>query len=212
MNPRELLAVHPAAAEPDAIYAAITRTHTVLRGHFALRRELHIDTALRVRAIGRDPDALEVIAGELDGLARWSWEGARVLSPESAGFFLGAAIARRRGVPHAVVATDARRLPTADVTAGDLAAGDRVVLVNDVGSTGAGLEPMLAAVHRAGATAIGVLLFAVVGAESFSAWCNQRGLPGHFLTIARWAEVTPGPETCPGCAAGLPLVPVTEFS
>ena len=212
MNPREALAVHPAAGNPDEIYAAIARSHSILRGHFALRRELHIDTALRVRAIGRDPDALDVIASALGALAGWSWDGARVLSPESAGFFLGAAIARRHGVEHAVVATDARRLPTSEVTAGRLAPGDRVVLVNDVGSTGAGLEPMLTAVERAGAEPLGVLLFSVVGAETFAAWCNQRGLPGHYLTIARWREVVPGAATCAGCAANLPLVPVTEFS
>jgi adenine/guanine phosphoribosyltransferase-like PRPP-binding protein len=118
-----------------------------------------------------------VIARALGALAGWSWDGAKVLSPESAGFFVGAAIARRHGLEHAVVATDARRLPTSEVTAGHLGPRDRVVLVNDVGSTGAGLEPMLAAVERAGAEPLGVLLFAVVGAETFAAWCNQRGLP-----------------------------------
>lgn len=206
------LAVHADVDDPAAVEDAIDRTGTILRGHFALRRELHIDTAVRFRAIGRDPDALTVIATQLAGLARWSWPGVRVLSPESAGFFLGAAIARLHGLAHAVVETDVRRLPTASLAAGELAPGDRVVLVNDVGSTGAGLEPMLELIAQRGAQPIGVLLFAVVGAEAFTAWCDRRGLAGHFLTIARWGELTPGAATCAGCAAALPLVPVTEFS
>lgn len=206
------LAINPAAGDPAAVAAAIDRTGTLLHGHFALRRELHIATAVRFRAIGRDPAALALIADQLAGLATWRWDDVRVLSPESAGFFLGAAIARRHDRPHAVVETDARRLPTSTLAAGHLHAGEPVVLVNDVGATGAGFEPMLELIARRGARAIGVLLFAVVGADGFAAWCNQRGLPGHYLTIARWDEVPPGPATCAGCADALPLVPVTELA
>jgi adenine/guanine phosphoribosyltransferase-like PRPP-binding protein len=206
------LAINPAVADPAAVAAAIARTGAILHGHFALRRELHIDTAVRFRAIGRDPDALALIAAQLAGLASWSWDRVRVLAPESAGFFLGAAVARLRGVPHAVVETDARRLPTGTLATGEIAAGDRVVLVNDVGSTGAGFEPMLELIAERGARAIGVLLFTVVGADAFAAWCARRGLVGHHLTVARWGELPPGAATCAGCAAALPLVPVTEFS
>lgn len=209
---RPALTVHPDVDDAAAVASAIDRTGAILHGHFALRRELHIDTAVRFRAIGRDADALAVIANQLAALARWSWAGARVLSPESAGFFLGAAIARLHGLPHAVVQTDVRRLPIASLATGELAAGDRVVLVNDVGSTGAGLEPMLELIAQRGAQPIGVLLFAVVGADAFTAWCDRRGLPGHFLTIAQWGELTPGAATCAGCAAEAPLVPVTAFS
>ena len=206
------LAINPAVADPAAVAAAIARTGAILHGHFALRRELHIDTAVRFRAIGRDPDALALVAARLAGLATWGWPGVRILSPESAGFFLGAAVARLHGLAHAVVETDVRRLPTATLATGELAAGDRVVLVNDVGSTGAGLEPMLELIAQRGAQAVGVLLFAVVDADTFAAWCNRRGLMGHYLTVARWGELTPGAATCAGCAAALPLVPVTEFS
>ena len=211
-RPRSALLIHPAVDDPAAVEAAIDRTGAILHGHFALRRELHIDTAVRFRAIGRDVDALTLIASQLAALASWSWPGARVLSPESAGFFLGAAIARLHGLAHAVDETDVRRQPIASLAAGEIAPGDRVVLVNDVGATGAGLEPMLELIAQRGAQPIGVLLFAVVGADAFTAWCDRRGLPGHYLTIARWGELEPGAATCAGCAAALPLVPVTEFS
>lgn len=199
------------AALIEQLHDAIDRSGALLSGHFALKRGVHMATALRFRAVGRDLDALTLIARELAALPKWSWEGAKVFSPESAGFFLGHAIAAEKAVEHAVAQTDVRRLPTGELIAGDIVAGDRIVLVNDVGSTGKSLDPMLELVQSRGASVIGALIFAVVDAKSFQANCYDKGLAAHYLALARWNPVEPG-ERCPGCRERLPLVPIVELS
>lgn len=167
--------------------------------------------ALRFRAIGRDLDALTLIARELAALPKWSWQGAKVFSPESAGFFLGHAIAAEKGIEHVVAQTDVRRLPIGELVAGNILAGDRVVLVNDVGSTAKSLDPMLELVRSRGAAIVGALIFAIVDAKSFEANCYDKGLAAHYLAMARWTPVLPG-ESCHGCREGAPAVPIVELS
>ena len=205
-----------AAAEPvrSRLVEAMTRTRTLLSGHFALYRDRHATTALRFRGVGRDEAARGVVLDALLAGApaelRAALPHATLLTPESSGFFLGKALADRHHTRHVVVQTDLRRIPTKRLLAGAIAANDRVVLVNDVASTGVSLNVMRELVTERNAIVAGVLLFAAVGGPLVADYCATWHLPVHWLVTARWPTYPSG--ACPGCTAGTPLVPIAEFA
>lgn len=198
------------AARPR-IASLLERTGGLLEGHFALQRGRHTTHALRFRAIAREREALKEVSDACLALATWSWKDVVVLSPESAGFFLGDAIAHGKSCAHAVVQTDLRRRPIQRLTAGEVPRGASVVIVNDVSSTGESLQPLVELVRSREGTIAGVLLFAVVGVEDFVAFRKREKLQVEWLVTAKWKPTPAGPS-CPGCAAKEPLIPIAEFS
>jgi adenine/guanine phosphoribosyltransferase-like PRPP-binding protein len=193
------------------------RTHSaVLTGHFGLHRRRHATSVLRFRGIGRDPEALElVVAALLEGMPaplRSSLKGAKVLCPETAGFFLGSAIADACGMDLAISQTDLHRLPVKSLLSGSISRNERVVIVNDVAGTGASVERLRELVVAQHAKLEGIILFGVVDDETFRKYCASLGLPAHWLVTAKWAPCTYTPDVdCPGCKAGEPLEPVSEI-
>ncbi|MGN6106560.1 MAG: hypothetical protein ACTHU0_15750 [Kofleriaceae bacterium] len=206
----ELLEIDLKPELAGALHAIFDRARALLPGHFGFHADRHSDVALRFRALQRDPGLAE-LADALVESAPWSLDGVVLLSPSSAGFVLGDAIARRRRLRHAVVQTDLRRLPTKRLLAGALAPRERVVLVNDVASTGRSLDAMRELVAERGAFVAGVLLGCVVDRAAFDAYCADWKIQAHALATARWTPHPAGSD-CAGCAAGLPLVPISELS
>lgn len=176
-----------------------------------MRGAQHTEVALRFRAIGRDADGCMELAKLLAALPSWGWERTRVLSPGAAGFFLGQAISIIKGIPHAVARSEGRRLNTAELLTGEIKSGERVVLVNDVGSTGSSLEPLRALVEQCGASVIGALLFTVREPKAMESYCNARKISCHHLTTNRWEVVAPG-AACAGCRDKLALIPMAHLS
>ena len=208
----DFLACTASPSTASQLFSAIDETNALLPGHFALQRQRHSAMALRFRAIARDSNALALAAGALIKQTQWSWAEVTIVSPETAGFFLGAAIAKQVGCPHAVVQTDMRRLPTNRLVAGTIPKGAPVVVVNDVASTGTTLDPIRELIQQSGATFLGVLAFAVVGPAEFLAYGNRYSAQVAWSMAARWSAVEPGPSTCDGCQRKLPLLPIAEFS
>ena len=209
-----LLSVDVNEATQETILQVIARSHALLTGHFILHRGRHATNALRFRGIGRDPASAravtEAIIARAPDVVTHALAGAKLLTPESAGFLLGRALATRYQVPHVVAQTDLRRLPAKVLRAGVIQPNDRVVLVNDVASTGASLDILRELVAERGARAVAVVLFGVVGSAAVAAYCARWQLPAHWLVTARWD--TYAPEGCPGCKAGQPLSSVTELA
>ncbi len=211
-DPAPHVAINAPRAQADQILAALDRTEALLPGHFALQRGRHAPFALRFRAIARDGAALQLVASALLEQARWRWDDVMLVGPDTAGFFLGDALSRATGRPHAVVRTDLRRLPTDQLVAGSIPEGAPAVIVNDIASTGDTLEPILHLLAGRRAPLCGVLVFAVVGVEDFQAFCNRAGAQPGWLVTARWRPVDPGPETCEGCRLRQPSIPIAELS
>jgi len=210
----DLIAIDATERTQSAISASLIRCRAVVSGHFALHRGRHAATALRFRGIGQDPDALAVVVDALfermpPSLAELL-PGAKVLSPESSGFFLGNAIARRCEAPLVISQTDTRRLPTRSLLSGTIEPGDRVMLVNDVAGTGASIDALRVLVAERHAFLSGVIVFGVVQPEQFRRYCSDLELPAHWLITAKWRNYTPAVD-CPGCTAGAPLIPIAEF-
>jgi len=208
-----LVSIDAAPVTEALIRGLLERSRAVLDGHFALHRDRHAGNALRFRGIGRDPEllasVLDAIDARLPAAVRAALQNAKILAPESAGFFLGRGLATRHGLPLVVAQTNLRRLPTRTLLSGALEPNDRVVLVNDVATTGASLDVLRELVAERGALTVGAVLFGVVGDVAFRAYCDRLQLPAHWLVTAHWR--TWASAGCPKCLAHEPLVPVAEL-
>jgi len=209
-----LVTVDANDATQGAILQVLAQSRALLSGHFALHRGRHSTTALRFRGIGSDAvfmrTVVDALVEQVPEDVEQALAGAKLLTPESSGFFLGRALAARYRASHVIAQTDLRRLPMKTLLAGTIRPNDRVVLVNDVASTGTSLDALRQLVAERGGLAVAVLLFGVVGSAAVTEYCARWQLPAHWLVTARWD--TFAPELCPGCKAGEPLISVAEFA
>lgn len=186
------------------------RTGALLEGHFRLQSGLHSPYFIRFRSIGRDENALRWVRDQLVGHLEVASRAASVLCPESAGFYLGQAIADSRGLNLAVAAVDRERRPIREYRHGNLRAGATTLIAVDVATTGRSLVPLFDLAHAAGATVVGVIAFAVLDAHAFDRACLDRGVPGEWLASATFRPRSHA--ECDACRDGVPLEPAAEFN
>ncbi|MEU9556813.1 adenine phosphoribosyltransferase [Streptomyces fumanus] len=123
-----------------------------------------------------DPEAFAALTDALAGIAK-DTGATKVVGLEARGFILGAPVAVRAGLGFIPV-RKAGKLPGAtlrqsydleygsaeiEIHAEDLAAGDRVLVVDDVLATGGTAEASLQLIRRAGATVAGVAVLMELG-------------------------------------------------
>lgn len=208
---REVVVVTPRRGLPELMHRALAETGALLHGHFGLHGGKHTDYFIRFRALSRSDELLGLVADHL--VTRVEPDVSTVIVPESAGFFLGDALARRLGATVAVARTDLQRRPARSLYNGAIHRGDRVLVVNDVVTTGSSLEPLLDLAADRGATVTGVLVFGALDGPGFRAILNRRQVPGDHLLEAGPAWALRAPEECPACARGEPpLLPAAELN
>lgn len=208
---RDVVVVSPRKGLPDLLFRALVDTGALLRGHFSLNGGKHTEYFIRFRALSRDQALLGQVADAL--VSRVEPGIATVIVPESAGFFLGDAIATRLGATVAVARTDLQRRPGRTLFNGAVHRGDQVLVVNDVVTTGASLEPLLDLAADRGATVAGVLVFGALDGPGFRAVLNRRAVPGEHLLEAGPGWTLHEPDACPACARGnVPLMPAAELN
>ncbi|MBX3465524.1 MAG: hypothetical protein KF878_01330 [Planctomycetes bacterium] len=208
----ERLTVEPNGVPAAALLDVVAATGALLQGHFALQSGHHAPYFLRFAQIGRDRAAVEQVARWLLGASHPPLGlELTVLSPESAGFALGHAVAVELRASLATARIDLRRRPLGlPLRAGRLTPGRPVVVVNDVATTAASLERLLALAEAAGCQVIGVYLFGLVEPDAAKAMLAARALPMTWLVSARWRAVLP--PACEACHAGAPLLAASEFN
>jgi orotate phosphoribosyltransferase len=208
---RKLVAVDP-KIDPGPILDLLVDSGAILEGHFSLPGGDHTHHFIRFRQIGRDDERAAIVARLVLEAAGIEPRGQQVLVPESAGFLLGHAIAQITGGDCVVARIDDLRLPTGEARFGEIRADSEVLVVNDVVSTGATLVPMIDLVARQGARTQAVLLFAVLRRTLFVQRMNEMGLRGACLVECVWDVHRAGPETCPMCRDGEPLILAAELN
>lgn len=208
---REVIVSQPRRGLPELLERALGASGALLRGHFGLQVGKHTEFFIRFRALARDPDVLDALAGYLLATVELPPDPV-ILVPESAGYFLGEAIRARTGGTLAVARTDAERRPARSLLHGMLPPERPVVVVNDVVTTGASLEPLLDLVADCGTTAVAALVFGALDGTGFRAMLGRRRLAGDHLLEASPAWPVTLPERCAACAAGLPLLPAAELN
>jgi orotate phosphoribosyltransferase len=209
------------AVDIAARRAIAARTEDIFRGsgalaegHFELKSGRHSDRYLEKFLVLQDPAA----TGEL--VSFWAahyrpndrFGGVDVVAgPTTGGVILAFEAARQLGV---------RGIFAEEVRAADghihrefrrgfhIESGERVLLVDDVLTTGGSLVAMLPAVEAAGGEIIGceVLVDRSGGLSTVTSPLTDRRYPLSALWTLEVPTYEPGPATCPGCRRGLVLV------
>lgn len=151
-----LLDVHH--GDPALVRDLLARPGALEHGHYQLLSGLHADTFMRFSALAHDEEALVAIADWLTPSLK-PWAADAVLAPATAGVALGWTLARRLSVPlHlATLGADGR---ASEIPASDAVVGQRILLVNDIVTTGDGMDALAHLVADAGASIAGATWFA----------------------------------------------------
>ena len=189
------------------------RSGALTEGHFQLKSGRHSERYLEKFLVLQDPAATSELCGFW--AARYRDDDGRptvdvVAGPTTGGIILAFESARQLGV---------RGIFAEEVTAADgsrrrefrrgfsIAPGERVLLVDDILTTGGSLLAMLPAVEATGGDIVGchVLADRSGGLATLTSPTTRRFYPLAALWTLDVATYEPGASTCPGCGAGVPL-------
>jgi orotate phosphoribosyltransferase len=184
------------ATTSETILDLFRRAGALLEGHFRLTSGLHSPGYLQCALVLQHPEEAERCGRAIAERVRGLGIGA-VLSPALGGIVIGHEVARALGV-RAIFAErqDGRLTLRRGFT---LAPGEKVLVVEDVVTTGGSTRETIEVARAAGGD--------VVGAASIidrSGGNQNLGVPYHALATV--ALPTYEPASCPLCAAGSPAV------
>jgi orotate phosphoribosyltransferase len=176
-----------------------SRAGAYLEGHFLLSSGKHSPFYLEKFQVLQWPQETERLCQSIAESAR-GLGVQTVAGPTTGGIILAHEVARQLGV-RAVYAERTADGPGREFRRGfRLNPGERVLVVDDIMSTGGSVQETIDAVRSNGAevVGVGVLVDRSAGQASFN------GLP----VIALWDVSIPTypPDVCPQCAQGTPLV------
>ena len=182
-------------------------------GHFLLKSGKHSERYLEKFLVLQDPAATSELCGFWAAQHR-NADGSPmvdvVAGPTTGGVVLAFETARQLGVrsifaeevkdPDGTTRREFRRGFT-------IAPGERVLLVDDILTTGGSLLAMLPAVEGFGGEIVSCVVMAdrSGGMASLSSAGTGRIYPLSALWQLDLPTYEPGPETCPACLAGVPL-------
>lgn len=180
----------------DELIALFRQSGALLEGHFRLTSGLHSPRYLQCALVLSQPASAAALAAALASQVA-ALRPTVVLSPALGGIVIGHEMGRALGV-RAIFAErqDGRLTLRRGFT---LTAADRVLVVEDVVTTGGSTRETMAVAAAAGAM--------VVGAASIvdrSGGRSDLGVPYHALLTLEVPAWTP--EACPLCAQGQPVI------
>ena len=180
----------------DSVLDRFRRSGALLEGHFRLTSGLHSPGYLQCALVLQHPVHAEACGTEIAERVRTL--GAQVvLSPALGGIVIGQEVGRALGVRAIFAERQDGRL---QLRRGfSLDASDRVLVAEDVVTTGGSTRETLDVARAAGATPVGAA--AIIDR---SGTATDLGVP--FTALARITLPTYQPEACPLCAQGLAVV------
>jgi orotate phosphoribosyltransferase len=209
------------ALELSAREAVARRTEELFRasgalreGHFQLKSGRHGDAYVEKFAVLSDPAATSELCGFWAGAVRDVDGDARVdlvAGPTTGGVILAFETGRQLGV-RAIFAEEVRSedaAPRREFRRGfRIEPGERVLLVDDILTTGGSLLAMLPAVEAMGGEIIECAVLvdrSGGGTATLTSPLTGRSYPLRSLWRMDLPTYEPGAATCPGCATGLAL-------
>jgi orotate phosphoribosyltransferase len=198
------------AARTEALFR---RSGALREGHFQLKSGRHSEQYLEKFLVLQDPEATSELCAfwaarnqDEDGTATVDV----VAGPTTGGIVLAFETARQLGVrdifAEEVTGTDGAR--RREFRRGfRIEPGERVLLVDDILTTGGSLLAMLPAVEAAGGDIVGchVLVDRSGGLATLTSPSTGRVYPLSALWTLEVPTYEPGKRQCRGCRAGLPL-------
>jgi orotate phosphoribosyltransferase len=180
----------------DATLDRFRRVGALLEGHFRLTSGLHspgyLQSALVLQYPAEAAACGEALAAVVRGL------GAEVvLSPALGGIVIGQEVGRALGV-RAIFAErqDGRLMLRRGFS---LSPGDKVLVVEDVVTTGGSTRETIEVARAGGAEVVGA-------ASIIDRSGGQQGLDVPYFALAAVSFPTYPPDSCPLCAAGQPVI------
>jgi orotate phosphoribosyltransferase len=183
------------AMQPSEVIALFRSSGALLEGHFRLSSGLHSPGYLQCALVLQHPREAERLGGAL-ARACGDVRVTAVLSPALGGIVIGHEVARALGV-RAIFAErqDREMVLRRGFTLGP---EDRVLVVEDVVTTGGSTRETMAVAEACGARVVGAASIVDRGAAT------DLGVP--YVSLAKIALPTYDPAQCPQCAVGVPAV------
>jgi orotate phosphoribosyltransferase len=182
---------------PERVLEILEESEALLTGHFLLASGLHSDTYLQCALAFRSPKFTEELAAGINGmLSDAGVEFDTVCGPALGGVVIGYEMARQRGVPS--IFTERKGGVMMLRRGFGVSEGERIVVAEDVVTTGGSVEEVIEIFETRGARVVAVTAIVNRGGD------RELSAPMYAL-----AEIQPPvweAADCPACASGIPLV------
>lgn len=180
----------------DSVLDRFRRVGALLEGHFRLTSGLHSPGYLQCALVLQHPREAEACGVEIAARVK-DLKPQVVLSPALGGIVIGQEVGRALGV-RAIFAE--RQDGKLSLRRGfSLEPGERVLVVEDVVTTGGSTRETIDVARAAGATVVGA-------ASIIDRSGGQQNLDVPYHALATVSLPTYQPESCPLCAGGQPVV------
>jgi orotate phosphoribosyltransferase len=179
----------------DSVLDRFRRSGALLEGHFRLTSGLHSPGYLQCALVLQHPREAEACGAEIAAQVK-DLSPQVVLSPALGGIVIGQEVGRALGV-RAIFAE--RQDGQLMLRRGFSLTGERVLVVEDVVTTGKSTRETIDVARAAGATVVGAA--AIIDRSG-----GDQNLDVPFHALATVALPTYQPDSCPLCAAGQPVV------
>lgn len=180
----------------DELVRRIVLSECLLRGHWQLQSGAHSDVFLRFRSFVRDWDNAVWAASRLaETFRRLAWHPTAIVAPETAGSLLALALndaefAERDRV--FLVKADSTNHPLDYFLTDAVGPRESVLIVNDIVTTGRGIQQLVDVSRERGAEPIGVVVFASRDADA-----DLGGLRSSWIADVKAEQWDP--TVCPIC-------------
>jgi orotate phosphoribosyltransferase len=183
------------AMDREAVLGLFRSSGALLEGHFKLSSGLHSGGYLQCALVLQHPSNAEALGRALGEKLR-ALGATVVLSPALGGLIIGHEVGRVLGV-RAIFAERQEKVLT--LRRGfQLSSSDRVVVIEDVVTTGGSTRETIVVAEQAGAKVIGA--GAIIDRSGGN---SSLGVP--FESLVSLALPTYQPDECPMCKAGSPV-------
>jgi len=186
--------------QPDRVLDLFEQTGAYLQGHFRLSSGLHSSGYLQSALVLQYPEHAGLLGRKLaETLSDWTKQGpiGCVISPALGGLIVGHEVARALGIRFIFTERDADRKMS--LRRGfSIAPGDKVIVIEDVITTGGSTREVIDVVRGLGGLAI-----AAGSIIDRSGGAADLGIPRvalETLSVPVWE-----PEQCPLCLKGEPV-------
>ncbi|MCJ2543320.1 orotate phosphoribosyltransferase [Thermostichus vulcanus] len=185
-------------SDTAALLAWVERSGALQKGHFKLASGLHASRFFRCIKLFQDPNACEALFVEL--ACRFQAQSPDVvMGANEAGSILAFELARRLGAEVAIARQSQDEQRYRLIEGFELVPGARVLVVDDITTTGGTAKQLVEIVRQANGIPVGVGLVATKGIFAIDLGC-----PTEVLLELQGMDAV-DPQDCPLCQQGIPL-------
>ncbi len=182
----------------DTVESMFEKSGALLKGHFLLTSGLHSPVYWEKSLVIQYPEYTEKLCRMIANHYRKS--GVQVVAgPTTPGIILAYETARQLGVRSIFAERDESGGGRAFRRGFQITPGEKVLIVDDILTTGGSVNEVIAAVKKLGGNIVGVGVLVLRSVQE-----PDFGVP--FYACHRTQVITYQPKDCPLCAQGVPLV------